>query len=143
MSKTKSKSKHYHSRDTTEYDIEVADDKICSKYDAEKYKLFNLPNDLFVFTVYGYLSCRYCHEAIELLQKTSDTKTGLPVLYIFRDIEVLSIDIELHDQVMELANNQKTVPIIFNYTDFIGGLSELRSWLEMNEVAYPIVKQSL
>jgi|TARA_B110000914_G_scaffold187034_1_gene171306 glutaredoxin len=80
-------------------------------------KIIPLPNDSDEWTVYGAKWCEYCKKATELLEKNNLT-------FVYHDVDDFGSD-NIKEQLKDLTNNQKTIPIIFNGNKFIGGYSDL------------------
>lgn len=73
-----------------------------------------------MYKVYGKDSCVYCEQAKRLLRDKH------------LDFEYFNIqqDPEAYKYAMENSNGQKTVPIIFEETELIGGFDQLRTRLK-------------
>ena len=69
-------------------------------------KIIPLPNDTDEWTIYGAEWCGYCKKAIEFLQKKNLT-------YVYHNVDDFGSD-NIKEQLKDLTNNQKTIPIIFN-----------------------------
>lgn len=98
--------------------------KMPNQYFYEKY--FNKSNQIWV--LYGKTSCPFCKSSIRLLSKIIKPEDE----FIFIDIE----NTQKYNKSSVLLNLKKvigdhnTVPIIFQNNKFIGGNSELQSYLE-------------
>ena len=72
-----------------------------------------------MITIYSKTTCSFCDKAKELL----DIK-GLK----YKE-KIVGTDIT-KQSLLELVPTAKTVPQIFNNSEYIGGFSELKQWLE-------------
>ena len=72
-----------------------------------------------MITIYSKTTCSFCDKAKELL----DIK-GLK----YKE-KIVGTDIT-KQSLLELVPTAKTVPQIFNNSEYIGGFSELKKWLE-------------
>jgi len=80
-------------------------------------KIIPLPNDSDEWTVYGAKWCGYCKKTTDLLEKNNLT-------FVYHDVDDFGSN-NIKEQLKDLTNNQKTIPIIFNGNKFIGGYSNL------------------
>ena len=69
-------------------------------------KVIPLPNDFDEWTVYGAKWCGYCKKAVEFLKEKDLT-------FVYHDVDDFGPD-NIKEQLTDLTNNQKTIPIIFN-----------------------------
>ncbi len=97
-------------------------DGVCylrkSKVDMEKDKV-PLPESG-SWTIYGAEYCGYCKKAVKKLEKNN-------IKYTYYDVELYN---SVKEELKELTNSQRTIPIIFNGIEFIGGYSELNIYFE-------------
>ena len=74
-----------------------------------------------MYVLYCVINCKYCDKAKKLLDE-------LNCDYVHYD--VTSKKSETLDQLAEKTNNQRTFPVIFYDTHFIGGFTELKNKLD-------------
>ena len=102
-------------------------DGVCilrSSTKSEK-KDIPMPNESDDWTVYGAKWCRFCKKAVEFLQKHK-------LIYVYHDVDDFGTD-NIKEQLKDLSNDQKTIPIIFNGNKFVGGYTDLCSLEQFNK----------
>jgi glutaredoxin len=99
-------------------------------------KVIPLPNDSDEWTVYGAKWCGYCKKVTELLEKKNLT-------FVYHDVDDFGSD-NIKEQLKDLTNNYKTIPIVFNGNKFIGGYSDLCALEDLyGEKALPFSNDSV
>lgn len=73
-----------------------------------------MPKDTDEYTVYGASWCGFCRKAKKLLEDKQ-----LP--FVYYDVDVMKMD---RKELTELTG-QKTIPMVFHKTKFIGGYTDL------------------
>lgn len=71
-----------------------------------------------MYILYGTNTCPYCEKAKQLLNKNN-------IEYKYHDISENKT--EILNNLADLTNNQRTIPVIFNNLKFIGGYTQLEN----------------
>ena len=87
-----------------------------------------MPSEDIEYTVYGTTWCPFCIKAKKLLRTIPDIKS------VYINIEKYTTVTNFKQQMAEMTNDYKTIPIIFNKTEFIGGYTDLCKLLESKNV---------
>jgi glutaredoxin 3 len=74
-----------------------------------------------IFILYGINNCSYCTKSKQLLD-------DMGIYYEYFEIKAEEKSIFLNNMANE-TNNQRTFPLIFHNSTFIGGFSELEEYL--------------
>lgn len=98
--------------------------KMPNQYFYEKYKMDN--NNVWV--LYGKTSCPFCRSSIRLLNRI--TKSNDEFIFIDTDNVKKYEKSKVLNNLKKIIGNHTTVPIVFHNNKFIGGNSELQSYLE-------------
>ena len=77
-----------------------------------------------MYIIYGSQNCPFCTKAKELLDKNK-------IQYVYYD--VTDKKTETMDELAEKTNNQRTVPIVFKDSTFVGGYNELSNIILFQE----------
>lgn len=75
-----------------------------------------------VFKLFGTATCKFCLLSKKLLDRVGMT-------YSYHEITDIT---EYLDTVKDITGNQRTVPVIFSDSSFIGGYSELVRYIGHN-----------
>jgi glutaredoxin len=70
------------------------------------------------YTIYGAQYCNYCQKAKEWCYNNNVTFMYVNINDFIKD------NSELFDNFKDVINNQKTIPLIFRNSDFIGGWTD-------------------
>lgn len=81
------------------------------------------PNDETEWTVYGAEWCGFCKGAKRHLN-------NLKIDYTYLDVDEMGGASNVRDKLRSLIGDHSTVPIIFHYTHFVGGYTELKKYLK-------------
>lgn len=102
-------------------DVEQQPDVIVEKHhihpNRNESSSFPKPSVYDEFTIFGASYCGYCTKAKELLEEHN-------IQYVYHDIS------DMNKLALVEYTKQKTIPMIFQRTKFIGGYTELKKILE-------------
>ena len=73
-----------------------------------------------MFKIYGTNECSYCVLAKQLLNNNN-------INYNF--INVSNNKTEILNKYSKISNNQRTIPLIFDNNEFIGGFQQLKEYI--------------
>lgn len=84
------------------------------------------PNNNTEWTVYGGDWCGFCKGAKRHFK-------NLKIDYTYLNVDIMGGASNVRDKLRDIIGNHSTVPIIFHYTYFVGGYTELKIYLKSNE----------
>jgi glutaredoxin len=90
-----------------------------------------LPKDTTGLVIYGSENCKFCDKA-----KNKITTYGKD--YIYHDVNNFGGITKCLDDLSHLTNNQRTIPVIFDDGNFIGGYKELEQHIEKTFIIEPM-----
>lgn len=100
-------------------------------YDKYNNKIFQYKNDD-IFIIFYSSSCKFCLDAIKLLNSNGLTYKGYNIDNIDGGINELLFFLNKQKDLTQYEKNHKTIPIIFYKGLFIGGFVDLKNYINAN-----------